>query len=71
MKNLNASRNILFATTIAFWFAQYAHTPFVNPQLITMGVTASVMGFIGGAYGFTQFVLRRDACVRASRRSVC
>jgi MFS family permease len=58
MSGTNLSRGILFTVTVAFWFAQYAYTPFVNPQLMTMGVTASVMGFIGGAYGFTQFVLR-------------
>ena len=54
----NLSRDILFGVTVIFWFALYAYTPFVNPQLIVMGATASVMGFIGGAYGFTQFFLR-------------
>jgi len=52
------SRNMLFFVTMVFWFGLYAYTPFVNPQLITMGVTASVMGFVAGAYGFTQLILR-------------
>jgi len=56
--SLRFSRGILFVTTVFFWFAQYAYTPFINPQLIVMGTTASMMGFVGGAYGFTQFVLR-------------
>jgi len=58
MNKQNLSRTILFATAAIFWFAQYAYTPFVNPQLIIMGAAASLMGIIGGAYGFTQFVLR-------------
>ncbi|MCL2445718.1 MAG: MFS transporter [Oscillospiraceae bacterium] len=58
MTKANLSKHILFFTAAIFWFAQYAHTPFVNPQLITMGAVASLMGIIGGAYGFTQFVLR-------------
>jgi len=52
------SKGILFVSAILFWFAQYAYTPYVNPQLMTMGVTATLMGFIGGAYGLTQFILR-------------
>lgn len=58
MNKANLSRHILFATSTIFWFAQYAHAPFINPQLIAMGAAASLMGIIGGAYGFTQFVLR-------------
>jgi len=61
------SKSILFVTSILFWFAQYAYTPYVNPQLITMGVTATVMGFIGGAYGFTQFLLRIPVGISADK----
>ena len=67
MNKANLSRGILFFVTVVFWFAQYAYTPFVNPQLITMGVTASVMGFIGGAYGFTQFIFRIPVGIAADK----
>jgi len=50
-----------------FWFSLYAYTPFVNPELINMGVTASVMGFIGGAYGFTQMLLRIPVGIGSDR----
>jgi len=53
--------------TAVFWFAQYAYTPYVNPQLIVIGVSASVIGFIGGAYGFTQFVLRIPVGIAADK----
>ena len=67
MSRVGLSRAILFIVTIVFWFAQYAYTPYVNPQLITMGVTASVMGLIGGAYGFTQFILRIPVGISADK----
>jgi len=51
-------KTILFIVTVLFWFAQYAYTPYVNPQLINMGVTAAFMGFVSGIYGLTQFALR-------------
>ena len=67
MSRVGLSRAILFIVTVVFWFAQYAYTPYVNPQLITMGTTASVMGLIGGAYGFTQFILRIPVGISADR----
>jgi len=67
MDRAGLSRGILFVVTIAFWFAQYAYTPFVNPQLIAFGVTASFMGFVGGSYGFTQFVLRIPVGITADK----
>jgi len=58
MDKASVSRGILFFVSTAFWFAQYAYTPYVNPELLAMGASASVMGFVGGAYGFVQFALR-------------
>lgn len=55
---MRLSKFILFWVTTLFWFSLYAYIPYVNPQLIGMGVTASIMGIIGGSYGFTQFALR-------------
>ena len=67
MGSLKFSRSMLFIVTIAFWFSLYAYTPYVNPQLITMGVTASFMGFVGGAYGFIQVLLRVPVGVYTDR----
>ena len=61
------SRGILATVTIAFWFSSYAYTPFVNPQLIIMGVTASFMGFVGASYGFTQVILRVPVGIATDR----
>ncbi|MCL2578417.1 MAG: MFS transporter [Oscillospiraceae bacterium] len=67
MDKLSISRGILFAVAAVFWFAQYAYTPYVNPQLMAMGASASIMGFVGGAYGLLQFVLRVPIGVGADR----
>jgi len=67
MGRANVSRAVLFSVTVAFWFALYAYTPFVNPQLIIMGVSASFMGFVGGAYGFTQVLLRIPVGIAVDR----
>ena len=58
MDKADVSKGLLFFVSTAFWFSQYAYTPYVNPELMVMGVSASVMGFVGGAYGFMQFALR-------------
>ena len=67
MGKAGVSRGILFTVTVTFWVAQYMYTPFVNPELLTMGVSASVMGFVAGAYGFMQFVLRVPIGIGADR----
>jgi MFS family permease len=58
MKSNKTARAVLFLVTTTFWFSLYAYTPFINPDLMIMGVSASLMGIIGGAYGFTQMLLR-------------
>ncbi|MCL2069090.1 MAG: MFS transporter [Oscillospiraceae bacterium] len=58
---------ILFTVTVLFWFSQYAYTSYVNPELLKMGATASFMGFVGGAYGFTQLVLRIPVGITADK----
>jgi len=67
MDKTGVSRGILFAAVAAFWFAQYAYTPYVNPELMVMGASASVTGFVGGAYGFTQFLLRVPTGIGADK----
>lgn len=50
--------NLMFLLTAAFWFSQYAITPYINAELSRMGATASMMGLVGGAYGLTQLLVR-------------
>ena len=35
-----------------FWFAHYVFVPFLSPYLAAMGISASVVGIVIGAYGF-------------------
>jgi len=49
----------LFLIVVAlFWFAQYIYSPFFSPYLTMVGIPASLVGVIAGAYGFTQMALR-------------
>jgi len=52
----NAS--LLFLATTFFWFGQYAYVPYVNPTLSHLGTSAVFMGWVSGAYGMTQLILR-------------
>jgi len=55
----NSNRLPLFyAVTALFWFALYAYVPFVAPFGEEMGANLRLLGLIGGAYGFTQMVIR-------------
>ena len=58
MQKYKLSVIILFTVTILFWFSQYAYTSYVNPELEKMGIAASFMGFVAGAYGLTQTLVR-------------
>jgi len=67
MDKARFSAGILFVVTMLFWFSQYAYTSYVNPELERMGVAASFMGFVSGAYGFTQLVLRIPVGITADK----
>jgi len=54
----NSSANLLFLITALFWFGQYTYVPYVNPSLAALGAGAVFMGFVSGAYGLTQMILR-------------
>lgn len=52
------SRRLLSLTIIFFWASEYCHAPYFTPYLETLGFAASTIGFITGAYGFTQMLVR-------------
>jgi len=58
MTELRSRRTLLCAITVLFWFAQYVYVPFLTPYLMTLAISATLMGVIIGAYGFTQLLLR-------------
>ncbi len=56
---MNSRNRVLFFIVAAmFWFAQYVYIPFLTPHLLALNVGAFAVGFIVGAYGFTQMILR-------------
>ena len=58
MKKSSFSANLLFVVTVFFWFSLYAYTSYVSPELERMGASATFIGIVGSAYGFTQLMLR-------------
>lgn len=52
------SRRILGIVTVFFWASEYCHVPFFTPYLKTLGLTATIIGFLVGSYGFTQMCIR-------------
>ena len=57
-QQLKKSRGILGIVTVFFWASEYCHVPFFTPYLKTLGLTATVIGFLVGSYGFTQMCIR-------------
>ncbi|AFA47974.1 MFS transporter [Acetobacterium woodii] len=58
MNDLKFKRGLLGAITIFFWAAQYIYLPFLTPYLLSLSLSATAVGIILGAYGFTQMMLR-------------
>ncbi|MDQ7092157.1 MFS transporter [Desulfosporosinus sp. PR] len=58
MSGIESKRVLLATITILFWFAQYVYIPFLTPYLLSLSITATVVGVIVGAYGVTQLLLR-------------
>lgn len=56
--NYRRSRQLLSLTIIFFWASEYCHAPYFTPYLETLGFAATTIGFITGAYGFTQMCVR-------------
>ncbi|WP_407313087.1 MFS transporter [Desulfosporosinus sp. SB140] len=58
MSGIKSKRSLLATITVLFWFAQYVYIPFLTPYLLSLSITATVVGVIVGAYGVTQLLLR-------------
>jgi MFS family permease len=52
------SARLLYLITGLFWLSQYAFTPYINRELAGMGMNATFMGLVSGAYGLSQTLLR-------------
>lgn len=52
------SARLLYLITGFFWLSQYAFTPYINKELGRMGMNATYMGLVLGAYGLSQTLLR-------------
>jgi len=58
MESRGFQRAWICALTAAFWMSQYLYFPFLTPYLLSLGLSATLVGFIVGAYGLTQLLLR-------------
>lgn len=55
---IRRSRILLSMVTVFFWSSEYCHVPYFTPYLRSLGLTATVIGFLVGTYGFTQMCIR-------------
>ncbi len=51
-------RLIFCITTMFFWASEYCHVPYFTPYLRTLSMSATLIGFLTGTYGFTQLIVR-------------
>nr|WP_320131067.1 MFS transporter [uncultured Holophaga sp.] len=58
MDNPRTQKLWICTLTAFFWLAQYIYLPFLTPHLLSLGLSATRVGIIVGAYGLTQFLLR-------------
>ena len=49
---------VFLVCTFFYWFALYAFVPTMTPYLADLGISFSMIGLIGGSYGFSQMLLR-------------
>jgi MFS family permease len=49
---------LYYIVTALFWFSNYTYVPTFSPYLKTLGASMRMIGFIVGAYGLTQIILR-------------
>ncbi|MCH3964809.1 MAG: MFS transporter [Clostridium sp.] len=66
--NVKVQKNILLIVVVMFWFSQYVYMPYQTPYLISIGVTASFVGVVVGAYGLSQMLLRMPVGIIADLR---
>lgn len=62
-----ASARTLYLITGLFWLSQYAYTPYINRELTKMGMNATFMGLVAGAYGLSQTLVRLPLGILADR----
>lgn len=55
---IQRSRVLLSIVTVFFWSSEYCHVPYFTPYLRELGLTATMIGFLVGTYGFTQMCIR-------------
>lgn len=56
--NQKKIRWVFGLATMFFWASEYCHVPFFTPYLRTLGLSATLIGFLVGCYGFTQLCVR-------------
>ncbi len=69
MQTVKTKRTLLILAIIFFWFSQYVYGPYQTPYLLGLGAAAAFVGVIGGAYGFTQMLLRIPVGIFADLRN--
>lgn len=57
---------ILLAGVAVFWFSLYIYIPYLTPELLALGLTASVTGVIVALHSLAQMIVRFPAGIRAS-----
>lgn len=60
-------RFVLLAAVAVFWFSLYIYIPYLTPELLAVGLTASVAGIITALHSLLQMIVRFPAGIRASR----
>jgi len=58
---------LFIVCTLFFWFSLYAYMPTMTPYLTSLGISYTMIGLIGGSYGFAQMVLRVPLGIASDR----
>ena len=58
---------IFLVCTFFYWSAVYTYNPTMTPYLADLGISFSMIGLIGGSYGFAQMLLRVPVGVMSDR----
>jgi len=53
--------------TFLFWFTLYTYVPTMTPYMTDLGISYSMIGLIGGAYGLSQMILRVPLGIASDR----
>jgi len=58
---------VFMICTFFFWFTMYTYVPTMTPYLADLGISFTMIGIIGGSYGFSQFLLRIPLGITSDR----